>query len=43
MSATCASVRLPEKRGMLAGPVRIASTTCWAVTFLFCSEGAFVP
>ena len=28
---------------MLAGPMRMASTTCWAVTFLFCSDGAFVP
>ena len=37
------SVRLPEKRGMLAGPVRMASATCCAVTWRFCSDGALVP
>ena len=43
MSRTCGSVRLPEKRGMLAGPVRMASATCWAVMRRFCSDGALVP
>ena len=28
---------------MLAGPVRMASATCWAVTCLSCREGALVP
>ena len=43
MSRTWASVRLPEKRGMLAGPVRMASATCCAVMERFCSDGALVP
>ena len=43
MSRTWLSLRLPEKRGMLAGPMRMASATCWAVTCLFCSVGALVP
>ena len=28
---------------MLAGPVRMASATCWAVTCRSCREGALVP
>ena len=28
---------------MLAGPIRMASATCWAVTCRFCSDGALVP
>ena len=43
MSLTCWSVRLPEKPGDAAGPVRIASATCWAVMERQCSDGAFVP
>src|SRR3984957_21215830 len=42
MSRTWASVKFPEKRGMLAGPVRIASTTCCAVMERFCKDGALV-
>jgi len=42
MSRTWASVRFPLKRGMLAGPVRIASTTWRAVMFLLFSVGALV-
>ena len=41
MSRTWASVRLPVKRGMLAGPVRMASATWVAVAW--CSDGALVP
>ncbi len=42
-SRTWASVRLPENLGMLAGPIRIASATCWGVTERFWIDGAFVP
>ena len=41
MSRTWLSVRLPVKRGMLPGPVRMASAT-W-VGVASCSDGAKVP